>query len=32
GSFIGFPIENIRVVIMDSGSRAVDSSEVCRSL
>ncbi|GKD41749.1 hypothetical protein Tco_1261956 [Tanacetum coccineum] len=27
-SFIGFPVENIRVVIMDSGSRAVDSSEV----
>ncbi|GKA14633.1 hypothetical protein Tco_0694279 [Tanacetum coccineum] len=31
GSFIGFPVENIRVVIMDGASRAVDLSKLAMS-
>ncbi|GKA95460.1 phosphatidylinositol 3-kinase, root isoform, partial [Tanacetum coccineum] len=31
GSFIGFPVENIRVVIIDGASRAVDLSKLAMS-
>nr|GEY29830.1 elongation factor G, mitochondrial-like [Tanacetum cinerariifolium] len=31
GSFIGFPVKNVLVVIMDGASRVVDSSELAMS-